>query len=111
MKQRNLSVEFLRTSLMFAICFLHAVSQGDYYCTWLVRLLCPSVCGFVFISGWYGVYFSMRKVLKLYGIGLYASIVAAGVWQAWVGSIDCWGYISLVVDLWKNFWFCMAMSL
>lgn len=105
MKKRNLSVELFRTALMFGICFLHAVSQGDYYCTWLVRLLCPCVCGFVFISGWYGVGFSARKVVGLYGIGLYAAMVASGLWQAWTGVFDLREYAALVLDLWKNFWF------
>lgn len=62
--------------LMFGICLLHAVGFGGYGKTWMVNVLTPCVVGFVFISGWYGIRFRWRKLVKLYGIGVYCAMVS-----------------------------------
>ena len=93
---------------MFGICLLHSVMQGGHPCRWLGNLLLPCVCGFVFVSGWFGIRFSMKKILKLYGVGLYAACVCATVPIVQTGDFVLLGYLELVAKLWKNFWFLHA---
>lgn len=105
MAKRNDSIEVFRALLMFGICFLHAVSQGDFYCHALVRILCPAVCGFVFISGWFGVRFSIGKILRLYAMGAYAALVASLVPQFQAGAFAPYEYLLTALDLWREYWF------
>ena len=108
MAKRDPSIEVLRLLLMFGICLLHSVSKGICNCQWLDKLLSPCVCGFVFVSGWFGVKFSIRKVVRLYGIGIYAACVCAVVPIVQTGQVDIRGYLELVAKLWKHFWFLHA---
>lgn len=105
MAKRNDSIEVFRVLLMFGICFLHAVSQGDFYCHTLVKILCPAVCGFVFISGWFGVRFSMGKILRLYAMGAYAALVASLVPQFQAGGFAPLEYLTTALKLWREYWF------
>ena len=72
-KQRNSQVELFRCLLMVGICVLHCANAN--HVTWLAWMLCPCVVGFVFISGWFGVKFSLSKIVYLYGVQLYCVVV------------------------------------
>lgn len=72
---RNSSVDLYRCLLMFGICLLHSMTQGGHNVPWVANTLYWCVTGFVFISGWYGIRFSFRKVLKLYSISLYCAVM------------------------------------
>lgn len=74
-KQREANIEVYRVALMFGICLLHTIGFGGYAAPWMQNILSSCVVGFVFISGWFGVKFSCRKLVKLYGIGLYCAMV------------------------------------
>lgn len=67
MTKRNPAIELLRIVLMFGICWLHCSSQGGAFreTKCLYYLLRPCVVGFVFISGYFGMRFSWRKIAKL----------------------------------------------
>lgn len=78
-KPRDTSVELYRVSLMFGICLLHSISFSDHIRPWLANILLSCVNGFVFISGWYGMRFAPSKVLRLYGVSLFAAIVVVGI--------------------------------
>lgn len=67
---RNPSVEFFRILLMFGICLLHSAKDGLMPSAALANLFMPCVTGFVFITGWYGVEFSIARVCKLFGVVL-----------------------------------------
>lgn len=74
MDNRNANIDVYRVGLMFGICLLHSISQGAYNFPALVRPLLWCVTGFVFISGWFGIRFSLGKLLRLYGVSLYCAI-------------------------------------
>lgn len=108
MADRNPSIELLRILLMFGICLLHVVAQGSHPSRLLVNLLSPCVCGFVFISGWFGVRFSITKILRLQGIALYAAFLCAAIHQGLAGDASARTYFELAAKMWKHFWFLHA---
>ena len=75
--KRNASIEFYRCLCMAGVVLLHALTQGGYAegHRGLDNLMVPSVVGFVFISGYFGIKFKFISVLKLLGIGLWSYIV------------------------------------
>lgn len=73
--KRNPAIELYRCILMFGICLLHCLHR-DSYGVWAESLLLPCVCGFAFISGWFGIRFTPSKVLRLYGVQFYCLAVA-----------------------------------
>lgn len=78
---RNPAIEAYRCLLMFGICILHSCHifyPNSAY--WPKSVLCTCVVGFVFISGWFGVRFSVSKVMKLCGVYAYC-----------LGIVFCWG--------------------
>lgn len=83
---RNSNIEVLRAALMFAIVFGHCCVHGafkDDLVSWaLAYMTIFSVDAFVFISGWYSIRLNFRKVLRLLGVGLFASIIV-GVLSFW----------------------------
>ena len=100
MGTRNSSIEFLRCLLMFGICFLHSITQGGYNQAWIANIFGTCVVGFVFISGWYGIRFSVRKIILLWGIAIWASFVFAVYDKLMTGAAlipVLWGVIS---DTW-----------
>ena len=86
---RNPSVEVLRVLLMFLIVLYHSFYFGLYKgCnSWWTVLLTAAIAwhvdGFVAISGWFGIKFSWRKWIKLYGLILFYSIVDFLAWGRW----------------------------
>ena len=96
---------------MFGICLLHSISFGLLKCVWASNILASCVVGFVFISGWFGVKFSWLKLIKLYGIGLYAALVFG--FLSWLtGDINTIG--DAVILGWRKlthgFWFLHAYA-
>ena len=92
MKRSNYNIEILRCWLMFLIVLMHCatfIDTGNHDRARLIHVFCIfSVNAFVLISGWFGIKFSWRKVVKLLGLGLFAAIVlfllspfASGNWQ------------------------------
>ena len=73
--RRNYSIDAYRVCLMFGICLLHSISQAGHNVAWAANMLEWCVPGFMFISGWFGIKFSMGKALKLYGISFYCALM------------------------------------
>lgn len=114
--RRNAAVESYRMFLMFGIVLLHVITQCGYCRRGLDNLLSSCVEGFVFISGYFGIRFSVRKVLKLLGTAVFCSAVVQVI-DALVlsgnGGMECvqrvilrlnsplywflWGYIALMM--------------
>lgn len=76
--KRNPSIELLRCLLMYGICLVHCVHRDGTCPYWIENLLLTCVCGFVFISGWFGINFTPSKALKLYGVQ-FACVVTSQV--------------------------------
>lgn len=72
-KTRNSNVECMRVTLTFFVCLLHVISQGGYNVPWFANLFHWCVAGFVFISGWFGIRFSLSKLVALLCINIYCS--------------------------------------
>lgn len=101
---------------MFLICMIHAVGYVDArWCHWLSNISFVGVLGFVLISGFYGMRFSMMKVVKLEGVavGCAVTVVAATAASDALGFSAClppfgtaWG--REVLALFKGYWFVHA---
>lgn len=106
MSKRNPAIELYRCILMFGICLLHCL-HCDNYGVWAESLLLPCVCGFAFISGWFGVRFAPSKVLRLYGIQFYC--LAAMQVASWAGGN---GFnVQSIFKGFYSFWFIHAYVL
>ena len=73
--KRDCSIDAYRVCLMFGICLLHSITQAGHNVAWAANMLSWCVPGFMFISGWFGIKFSIGKVFKLYGISLYCAVM------------------------------------
>ena len=84
-KVRISGIELYRALLMFGICLLHTVSQGNggVGSAVVCSVLQACVCGFVFISGWFGIRFRPAKLVRLYGVGVFAALVNAGIFYVY----------------------------
>lgn len=106
---REVSIDVYRVALMYGICVLHAITFGNVNCAWVSNVLCSCVVGFVLISGWFGIRFSVWKVLKLYGIGFYAAFVYSVLSWCLGDVTDVMGMLQVGLGQFLNgFWFLHA---
>ena len=105
MKERDYAIEAYRVFCMFGICFLHASGHVCGHPTqWLANLFYWCVPGFVLITGWFGLRLSVKKIIKLYGMAIYAVIVIQLVRLCFGHPID---WVS-AVKMFRSFWFLNA---
>ena len=74
-KKRNYSIELLRIVFMYAMCVEHSISQGGFYRPGLDHVLDVAVDGFMFISGYYGIKFSLKKVGKMLCLAFWCALI------------------------------------
>lgn len=108
--KRDARVELFRCVSMFGIVLIHALGQGGYAGDhrFLIRLFTPCVVGFIFISGYFGIKFSVRRVVKLIGIGLGSAITITAAYHVlWMHETDfcalcrhTWKYMQYAWFLW-----------
>lgn len=111
--KRNPAIEFFRILMMLGIVLLHVCQQRAG--SWPNNVLVSCVPGFVLISGYFGIRFSCRKLLKLYAVAIYASLVVP-----LVGGVLSWpAYWQEVLRVWNlrldavqpsGFWFLHAYA-
>jgi len=108
--KRNAGIELYRVLLMFGIVLLHAMTTCGYKVPGLFGrtsyFLYSCVVGFVFITGWYGVKFSLFKLAKLWGIAVWCIVVVAIVDFMMNGYSGWWHYY----DILKGNWFLNAYT-
>ena len=79
MKERNLNIEVLRCVLMLLITFAHCCGHGAFADEKSVlvagAMTAFSVNAFAFVSGWYSVKLSLKRLLRFLGYGLFAFAV------------------------------------
>lgn len=87
-RTRNMAIELMRCVMMFEIVFLHIMTQngwfeqGGLFARHLLNVLLTGVEGFVFISGYYGIRFSVAKVARLLGLFVFYTVLfAAPSWN------------------------------
>lgn len=81
---RNKSIDFLRILCMFGIVWLHAGTFGYYSYDvkpniWVIHfkyMLAVCVDIFAFISGWYGVKFTLNKFIRIILLSLFCGTIA-----------------------------------
>lgn len=111
--RRNPAIEFYRILMMFGIVLLHVCQQRAG--SWPNNVLVSCVPGFVLISGYFGIKFSWRKLLSLYLVAIYASVLVP-----LVGGVTSWpDYGYEVLRVWNirldavqpsGFWFLHAYA-
>ena len=86
---------------MFGIVVEHTVSKAGYVRHGADYLVNWCVCGFVFITGFYGLRFRISKVLSLSALGL---------WCAFISNVIAAGDFSLLSAMLRSraFWFLWA---
>ena len=102
---RNTNIEILRFVLMVFICFWHVIVHG--YCfkfygepgfvlnadikiiTFFTTLFAPATYCFMFISGWYGIKYSLRKYLYFAFLAICCMVLTIGI-RFYLGDIDSW---------------------
>lgn len=109
--ERNASVELYRIVLMFGIVLLHSgyCSGGSFY--WVNSIAKWCVDGFVFITGFYGCRFSVSKLVRLYGTGIFCGLVIETFVECWWGTC---ALSSVIKGAWRHFcgcWFLHAYAL
>lgn len=101
--RRDGAVELYRILLMFGIVFLHSCGNtGEPSSVYLDRMLRACVPGFIFITGWFGLKFSVRKIVALYGIAAYSACVASIF--GWL-ILDVPYSLCSIVEMVRNYWF------
>ena len=103
--RRELAPEVLRLALMFGVVNLHAATgdAGVGRHVLLAKFMWPAVPCFLFISGYYGIRFSLRKVIAIYGVALLYSVANATALVYFSASHG--GFFMAAVDCLKSYWF------
>ena len=105
---RNPAIELYRVLLMFGIVLQHAAGKGSERSPLLCFLCCFCVPGFVFISGYFGIKFSWRKLVSLYATAAFCALVGAVV-QSFRVADGCLATNWLLYMKW--FWFLHAYAI
>ena len=107
---RNYGTELYRILMMFGICLLHAISiGGDKGGVLGAGFLRACVCGFVFISGYYGIKFKWKKLFILYVLATYASAISTIAFHFLEPDI-CGNFAERFAMTFKDFWFLNAYA-
>ena len=91
---------------MMGIVTLHLFSYAGMGHHWIPRLCTSCVVGFVFISGYFGVKFSLTKLAKLYGVALFCA-TWCGV-SVWMNGGSARGCLESIVSHLRVWWFVNA---
>lgn len=108
LSQRNSSIELYRVLLMLGIVGLHCHQIRKPFGRGLDNVLATCVVGFVFISGWFGIRFSWKKVARILSIGLYCALIAAMLHCAILSGFTLKGFAYVYWWTLKCFWFLWA---
>lgn len=97
---RDTSIEAYRVFLMFMICFIHSVSMGIAPNQRLLGGFLWAVCGFVFISGWFGINFSASKLLRLLATAVFCGGLAAAIGYFSGMPVSSWDVVRWAMRRW-----------
>lgn len=105
--KRDANIELYRCLLTFGIVILHVIGFYGKEWHWLSSMFVWCVPGFVFITGYFGIKFSVAKILRLYGICMWCFPVSIAVGQSGTGG----GVVDILRTAWTAFlgnWFVHA---
>ena len=108
--KRDANIELYRCLLTFGIVILHTIGFYGKGWHWLSSAFVWCVPGFVFITGYFGVRFSLGRIAKLYGVCLWCFPVSilVGYCVSASGQMGDW-----ILDSWRAFmgnWFVHAYA-
>ena len=104
MKTRDGNIDLLRLVCMFLICLIHSVGYlPARYCHWLSNISYVGGVGFVLISGYYGIRFSISKILRLEGYAFFCAATVVCISKMFLTSND-----ESVLAIFKSYWFVHA---
>ena len=117
---RNSNVELLRIFLMLGILIWHIIIHGGGYknigqasyvldgnlaiVTLLCSFLAPCTYCFMFISGWYGIKFSLRRFLYFVFIGLFCFWISILINYSLYGVFSIKGALRHLFPISSNVW-------
>lgn len=117
---RNTNIEILRLILMFFICLWHIIVHGfnlkhigqptfDYegsltLLTFCSSLFSPAVYCFMFISGWYGINFSIKKYCHFIFLGICCYFCSITIRYYWSGEVSLREIITHVFPIASGRW-------
>lgn len=88
---RNSAIELLRVIMMLGIVACHVIGQGGHDNHLGIDRICGcGVVGFMFISGYYGMKCSVKRISRLLGIALYCNFIVAGLGVLSEPSVSYW---------------------
>lgn len=103
---RHYGVELLRCFLMLGICAIHIAGRMGGVWVYVSKALLPCVVAFVFISGYYGIGFSARKILRFCVLGIWcAGLAAMGTKYVFLAPENRVDIYQLAFENYKYFWF------
>lgn len=111
MRKRNVSIELLRCLLMFGICMCHSVGAGGYIYEPLRNIFMMCTVGFIFITGWFGVRFSLKRVVTLIVTAIFAALIVMiedyGLNRSFTRS-----FVSIISEWWflNAYFFLLILS-
>ena len=110
LKKRDASIELFRICIMLGICLLHVhtIIMHDFGSI-LTRSLMACVPAFAFLSGWFGIRFSLVKVVRLFVLAVFCSLVVTGWGQCFYGEWQGRGHFFFcsLQTVWHS-WFLYA---
>ena len=108
--QRDVTIDLMRLAFMYMICMVHAVGcDNSRWTHWLTNISFAGVLGFVLISGYYGIRFSWRKVLKIEGVGIGCALTVVTL-AAFCdpSAFTPVHFVREVLRLFRDYWFVHA---
>lgn len=107
--KRNPAIDLFRLLLMMGIVVLHLISMAQYWAQMrhVAYLLLPCVDGFVLITGYFGLRFSIRKIVMLYLVAFWSLLMVRGLQYFLDGGLQGGGTNASACL--RNFGFCMRM--
>ncbi len=97
--KRNPAIDLFRLLLMLGIVALHLVSMTQYWAQTrhIAYLLLSCVDGFILITGYFGLRFSIRKIAKLYLVAFWSLLMVCGLQHFLCGGLHGGGWVFLHV--------------
>ena len=111
MSKRDPTIELYRILLMFGICLFHAVNACGHQNLWISQNLAACVNAFALLSGYFGIRFSAKKVVRLYGTGLYAAFASTALLFLVDGKPWSVTFVTDSLAQFSGYWFLHAYVL
>lgn len=97
---RDKNIDLFRCLCMLGIVGIHSFTWCDNTTRIGWALCCPALVGFVMISGWFGINFRWKKLVRILGVVAYGTFISALVLKEF--------HIGAIIDICKGYWYVWA---